>query len=163
MNGYMPGLFERLLQPEWSAMAPGAVGTRPMAALKDSVARDLEALLNTRAVMRNDLLPHYSQCARSVITYGLTDFAGLSLSSATDRDYVCLCIETAILRHEPRLHGAKATLEVAHGAINRLNFAITATLVLKSGEEDVSFDAVLQPSSLHYSISQGRKPGDGSA
>ena len=43
------------------------------------------------------------------------------------------------------------------GAINCLNFAISALLIIDPIREAVSFDAVLQPSSLHYSISKARR------
>jgi len=158
MNGYTPGLFDRLMAQVPPERTGVTIARLSIEAMTDSVARDLEALLNTRALMRDDLEPRYPHCARSIITYGLNDFAGLSLSSTTDRTHICRCIEAAIERHEPRLRRAKAALEVEQGSINRLNFAITALLVLQSAAEPVNFDAVLQPSSLHYSISKARRP-----
>lgn len=124
--------------------------------LKDAVARDLEALLNTRLAVDEELLLRYPECARSVITYGLADFAGRSLSSPSDRDVICACLCRAIARHEPRLQNVSATLMVTDEAINSINFSISATLAAGSGET-VSFDASLQPSSLHYTISKARR------
>jgi type VI secretion system protein ImpF len=51
----------------------------------------------------------------------------------------------------------QASLELRADAVNRLNFAITALLVVHSAHEPVNFDAVLQPSSLHYTISKARR------
>jgi type VI secretion system protein ImpF len=45
--------------------------------------------------------------------------------------------------------------------VNRLNFSITALLVASSSQEPVNFDAVLQRSTLQYSINKGRAPGVG--
>jgi type VI secretion system protein ImpF len=40
------------------------------------------------------------------------------------------------------------------GAVNRLDFSITGVLVGSASEEPVNFDAILQPSTLSYSISK---------
>ncbi len=157
MKGFTPGLFDRLLDYPVSGASSATVSIMSVEDLKDSVARDLEALLNTRTVIPEGLLKRYPECGRSIITYGLNDFAGRSLSSPDDRAYICMCLEKAIARHEPRLRNVKASLEVREDSINRLNFAITALMVVSSSQEPVNFDAVLQPSSLHYTISKARR------
>ena len=163
MNDFTPGLFDRLLDMPVSGATSATLSRMSVEDLKDSVARDLEALLNTRTVIPEDLLKRYPECSRSIITYGLNDFAGRSLSSTDDRAYICQCLETAIARHEPRLRNVKASLEVREDAINRLNFAITALMVVSSSQEPVNFDAVLQPSSLHYTISKARRAASAGA
>jgi type VI secretion system protein ImpF len=125
--------------------------------LKDAVARDLESLLNTRTVIDAQCLAAYGQCAGSVLTYGLSDFAGLSLSSPTDRTHILACLQKAIEQHEPRLKNVRASLDVRDDAINSINFSIQATLSAGTAFETVSFDANLQPSSLHYTISKVRR------
>jgi type VI secretion system protein ImpF len=120
--------------------------------LKDAVARDLEALLNTRSLIAGDALEAFPECGKSMVTYGLNDFADRSLSSPSDRADICASIEKAIARHEPRLRAVQATLEVREQTINRLNFSIMALLAGSVSEEPVNFDAVLQPSTLQYSI-----------
>jgi type VI secretion system protein ImpF len=157
IKGYTPGLFDRLMDMPHHGAATGTVTRLNIEDLKDAVARDLEALLNTRTVIPEQLLKQFPECGRSIITYGLNDFAGLSLSSTDDRAYICQCLEKAIARHEPRLRNVRASLEVQEDAINCLNFAITAVLIVSSSHEAVNFDAVLQPSSLHYSISKARR------
>jgi type VI secretion system protein ImpF len=115
-------------------------------------------MLNTRAVFSEELLQGYPECGRSIISYGLNDFAGLSLSSGVDRAFICRALENAISRHEPRLRNVRASLELdAQNSINKLNFAITALLVVSESKEPVSFDAILQPSTLQYSISNSRR------
>jgi type VI secretion system protein ImpF len=157
MQGFTPGLFDRLMDTPAHGASSGTVARLSIEDLKDSVARDLEALLNTRTVIAETLLKKFPECGRSILSYGLNDFAGLSLSSADDRGYICACLEKTIARHEPRLRNVRASLEVQEGSINRLNFAITALLVVHSAQEAVNFDAVLQPSSLHYTISKARR------
>jgi type VI secretion system protein ImpF len=66
MKGFTPGLFDRLLGIPARHAAGGATVSRISADdLKDAVARDLEALLNTRAVIDEELLKDYPECSRS--------------------------------------------------------------------------------------------------
>jgi len=131
MKGFTPGLIDRLLG------TPTRVGNTQRALIeemKDMVARDLEALLNTRSVLPDELLEPYPECAASIVSYGLIDFADLSLSSPTDRAHICACIESVIARHEPRLKHVKAALELREDTVNRLNFSITALLVISTAQ-----------------------------
>jgi type VI secretion system protein ImpF len=157
MRGFIPGLFDRLMSASDQSLSGDLVFLHSLEELKDAVARDLEALLNTRTVMQDNLWKSYPECQKSIITYGLNDFSGLSLASTDDRAYICCCLEQAITRHEPRLKNVEAFLEVQEGAVNRLNFAVSALLIVHPCAEPVSFDAVLQPSTLHYSISKTRR------
>ena len=161
MKGYTPGLFDRLLgMPN---RAPGAGPARQAAQrltieeLKDTVARDLEALLNMRSSIQEGALKAFPECSRSMVTYGLGDFADRCLSSPTDRAQICASIEDTISCHEPRLRNVRASLEVQGDSVNRLNFSITAVLVASVSQEPVNFDAVLTPSTLQYSISKAGK------
>ncbi len=156
MKGYALGLFDKLMAGS-SGASSNVVASLTLEEMKDVVAKDLESLLNTRTVMSEMLLSRYPECSKSIINYGLNDFAGLSLSSANDRNYICRSLEQAIARHEPRLRNVSASLELEDGSTNRLNFAIAALLVLKMEQEPVNFDAVLQPSSLQYTITKARR------
>ena len=165
MKGFTPGLFDRLLGAPTRAAggAVGAVSRMSVEDMKDAVARDLEALLNTRMVLPDGLLEGYPECSNSIVSYGMNDFADLSLSSPSDRAYICSCIESTIACHEPRLRNVKAALEMRVGAVNRLDFSITALLVLSTAQESVNFDAVLQPSTLSYSINKAGRPAPAGA
>lgn len=151
MNGFTPSLMDRLTGEHGRSMS--------LEQYKDSVARDLEDLLNTRCALPEELLSAYPECTRSIANYGLTDFAGMCLSSADDRARICAALKAAIERHEPRLRNVQARLERQAGDINRVSFAIYGTLCGLSCNETVSFDAVLQPSSLHYSINRSARGG----
>ena len=157
MKGFPQTLFDKLLGEYSSKTVNGAITRLSIQQVKDSVASDLEALLNTRAVISENTLQSYPQCNRSIISYGLSDFAGLSLASIDDRAFVCRGLEKTIARHEPRLRNVRATLEVDHNSINKLYFGITALLVVHESKEPVSFDAMLQPSTLQYTISSSRR------
>ncbi|MHA4866912.1 type VI secretion system baseplate subunit TssE [Duganella sp. PWIR1] len=151
MNGFTPGLLDRLLGQAAPRMS--------LEQFKDGVASDLEDLLNTRCALPEEMMRAYPECARSIANYGLLDFAGMCLSSGEDRARICAALKAAIERHEPRLRNVQARLEHEPGSINRVRFAIYGTLAGLTYTEAVSFDAVLQPSSLHYSINRSARGG----
>lgn len=144
MNGFAPSLMDRLMGNRGHAAS--------IAQMKDAVARDLEDLLNTRAAVLEAGLGAYPECAGSIVNYGLVDFAGLCLSSSEDRARICASLKAAIERHEPRLRRVQARIELRTGAVNRVDFIISGVLAVFPAFEPVNFDAVLQPSTLHYSI-----------
>ena len=155
MKGFRPGLLDRLM----AAPRDGAPGTPVgIEQLKDSVARDLEALLNTRIAVKAAQLEGFPEARNSILHYGLVDFAGFCLTSSMDRAAVCASIEEAIAAHEPRLQDVRAVLEPDAGGVNRLQFAIHARLAVDGLAEPVNFNAVLQPSSLHYEINRTARP-----
>ena len=159
-HGYVPGLLDRLMDAPVRGASSTSMSRMSIEDIKDSVARDLEALLNTRSALPDGLFKGFPEAWRSLASYGLQDFAGRSLMSYDDRVYVCACLEDAVNRHEPRLRNVRATLELRGGTtVNCLNFSITAMLVLNTAQEPVNFDAVLQPSSQHYTISKAGRPG----
>jgi type VI secretion system protein ImpF len=163
MQGFAPGLLDKILIGRNHKQSNAAILRLTMEELKDTVARDLEALLNTRKVISEEFLKPYPECSKSIITYGLNDFAGLSLASADDRQLICRSLEQTIGKHEPRLRNVKAVLEVQESSVNKLYFAISAILVVHPAHEPVSFDAVLQPSSLQYTISKAARRTSGIA
>jgi type VI secretion system protein ImpF len=154
MNGYQGGLFDRLLGDRCRSarLSPEQ--------LKDAVARDLEDLLNTRMALSEEVLARWPACAASVISYGLLDIAGMCLSSVDDRDRICRSLRTTIERHEPRLSNVQARVEYRTGSVNRIHFVIAGVLRAGAIHEPINFDAVLQPSTLHYAI---RRNARGSA
>lgn len=149
MDGCRPGLLDRLL-----ASQPRG-GFLSQEQLKESVAHDLEVLLNTRTALPPRLLQDYPECARSILNFGLADFAGLSHSSSEDRARICASVRQAVERHEPRLSGVQVALAPSAGTVNRIDIVISGVLAASGAREAVSFSAALQPSSLHYSIKRG--------
>jgi len=159
MRGFELTLFDKLFDD--SPMAP--VRRRlSVDELKDCVARDLEDLLNARTAIDETLAEHFPEAMHSLLTFGLNDFAGMSLSSVHDRARICTSLERAIARHEPRLKNVQVVLELNRRSVNALYFSIRALLVVKPAQEPVSFDAMLQPTTLQYSVSKHR-PRSGSA
>jgi type VI secretion system protein ImpF len=155
MKGFEPSLFDKLFGDEPHASVSHALRRLSVDELKETIARDLEALLNTRLGMTEESLKGFPECQKSVLTFGLSDFSGLSLASHYDREFICRSIEQAIARHEPRLRHVNVALQIDSRATAVLYFGITAVLQVGEAKEAVNFDAMLQPSTLQYSVSKG--------
>ncbi|KAA3653753.1 MAG: type VI secretion system baseplate subunit TssE [Proteobacteria bacterium] len=156
MKGFEPSLFDKLFDN-----APIEASRRRLSIdeVKDSVARDLEALLNTRTLIDDTLAQRFPRAVQSIASFGLNDFSGMSLASVSDRRDICASIKRAIACHEPRLKDIQVDLELDRRSINALFFSIRAVLVVRPAHEPVSFDAMLQPTTLQYSIARQRMRG----
>ncbi|SMC22862.1 type VI secretion system protein ImpF [Andreprevotia lacus DSM 23236] len=119
--------------------------------LKQSVARDLEGLLNTRADSVSDLAA-YPELSRSVVAYGLPDFSALSAASETDRARIRAEISSVIARFESRLIQVQVHLVPRDGELNQFSFHIEALLRVDPVPEPVVFDAVLEVATQLYKI-----------
>ena len=155
---YAPTLFDRLAD-----LAPREPAERyPLRMisaeeLKESVARDLEALLNARCAYGNDVFDGFPHARQSMCSYGMNDFVGLSLANPADRNFICRSLERTIAIHEKRLKQVMVALEVDNKTVNRLKFTINALLVVHPSTEPVHFDALLQPSTLQYSVNKSKR------
>jgi type VI secretion system protein ImpF len=152
MDPFAPGLLDRLMDETGQGAA--SVARHTVEQLKDLVARDIEALLNTRVATPARALDQYPHVRASVLNFGLADFAAMCLTSSEDRAAICASIKAAIEAHEPRLTEVSASLEPEAGGVNRLHFVIHGRLRVGADAEPVNFNAVLQPSSLRYSIAR---------
>lgn len=156
MTEFEPGLLDKLFDDDRRGPASPVLRNFSLEEMKNVVARDLEALLNTRMVFTDELLESFPECKRSVMTYGLNDFSGLSLASFYDRSFICRSLEHAIARHESRLRNVVVKLEVdGQSSTSVLYFNISALLTLPALNEPVNFDALLQPTTLRYSVTRG--------
>ena len=147
---YAPGLFDRLIDDQPTGRASAATWT--VEHLKEAIARDLEALLNTRVAMPEHLFADYPEASKSVLTYGLIDFAGMCMTSDIDRKRICAAVLLTIQRHESRLHSVTTALRMRGRQINRFDFVISGKLKAQAASDLVQFDAVLEPSTQQYSI-----------
>jgi type VI secretion system protein ImpF len=156
MQSFTPGLFDRLDADDDPLRCQFRTPARKRDEWKESITRDLEALLNTRSALLPDALAAYPEVSGSVVNYGLIDFAGMCMTSDTDQQRICTAVRLAIERHEPRLHKVTATLQPRKGAINRVDFVITAQLKNAPVADPMRFNAVFQPSLQRYSIQSVR-------
>lgn len=158
MKGYEPNLLEKLLDEDSrNRTAAGALKSISIEQYKESVARDLEGLLNSRAAFSEEDLEAFPNCRKSLMTYGLSDFSGKSLANAYDRAAICRSLEQAVARHESRLLNVRVSLQTNARSASTLHFTIHALLNLQPAREPISFDAMLQTNTQHYSVSRLRR------
>ncbi len=113
--------------------------------LRDSIARDLEWLLNTKFTEFLDL-DQFPEAKASILTYGVPDFSTYSWQSTSDAAGIARILEETIRRFEPRLVPRSIKVEVGPNpgvADFSLGFRISAVLHVDPIREAVSFDTTL--------------------
>lgn len=147
-------LFDRLLDAGGD-VPEGLMQTYTVDQLRDAVARDLERLLNTRCALRSDAVDVGALTKRSVLCFGVPDFADRVMASSEDQRFIARSLAEAIEAHEPRLQQVQVSFQSGDG-VGVLNFVIRATLVVRPMREGVSFDAVLLPAASRYRVAASR-------
>src|SRR5690606_20583368 len=146
--GFRTTLFDRLL-PETEKNYQGI----SLQQLRESVASDLEDLLNSRMAKLNDLIDDFPLAKQSILQFGIIDFVGLSTANPTDRDKICQSIEQSIAAHETRLRQIKVEMLLDGHNMGALCLSIQAYLNIYPLFEPVIFDALLKPITQQYVIS----------
>jgi len=110
-----------------------------MVALRNSVRRDLEALLNARRRWRS-WPAHMTQLATSPIGYGIPDFASGAFSDAQRREELRQEIEATIRRFEPRFLSVRVHLIDMRDRLEAtLRLRIEAVMHAEPAPEAVTF------------------------
>lgn len=120
--------------------------------LKDAVARDLEAMLNTHREAILKMTDGYDEANRSLVTYGVPDFSTLDVRNPHDRNLVCSILKELINDFEPRLKNVDVILAQPKEHAQNLRFRLDALLEVYPARERVVFDAVLQLTTKTYAI-----------
>jgi type VI secretion system protein ImpF len=139
-------LLDRLIDDAPDEMRDPAVSAADsMAALRNSVRRDLEALLNARRCWRS-WPAHMTQLASSPIGFGIPDFASGAFSDARRREELRLEIEATIRRFEPRFLSVRVHLIDAQDRLETtLRLRIEAVMHAEPAPESVTFDTLVDP------------------
>ncbi|WP_034171456.1 type VI secretion system baseplate subunit TssE [Acinetobacter sp. YZS-X1-1] len=146
--GFRSTLFERLLPVDDQYNGQGL----SIQELRQSLAHDLEDLLNNRMTRLNQTEEHYPGIKNSILQFGIIDFVGLSTANPTDRDKICRSIEQSISAHEPRLKQVKVEMLINENNMSSLYLSISAYLNISPLYEVVMFDALLKPTTQQYVI-----------
>ena len=146
--GFRTTLFDRLL-PETDQNDRGI----SLQELRESVASDLEDLLNSRMAKLDHLIDQFPLAKQSILQFGIIDFVGLSTANPSDRDKICQSIEQSITAHEPRLKQIKVEMLLDGQNMGALYLSIQAYLNIHPLFEPVIFDPVLKPTTQQYVIS----------
>lgn len=145
--GFRSTLFDRLI-PEYEDQIKGL----SMQELRESVAHDLEDLLNSR-VAKFDQIDEFPTVKGSIAQFGIIDFVGLSTANPMDRDKICQSIQQSIAAHEPRLRQIQVEMLLDSDNMGALCLSIQAYLNIHPLYEPVVFDALLKPTTQQYVIS----------
>ena len=146
--GFRTTLFDRLL-PSDAQQTQGL----SLQELRESVASDLEDLLNSRVAKLDQLIDDFPLAKKSILQFGIIDFVGLSTANPTDRDKICQSIEQSIAAHEPRLKQIRVEMLMDGHNMGALCLSIQAYLNIHPLYEPVVFDALLKPTTQQYVIS----------
>jgi type VI secretion system protein ImpF len=153
--GTTPSLLERLLDTEpASPHDPPGLGWHGVDQVRTAVQRDLEHLLNTRNA-HHDISPDFAEAGQSVLTYGVTDFSALNVTSSSDQARLRLLVEQTIRTFEPRLAGVSVTVLPAARSERALRLRIDARLLVEPTPEPVIFDVVMPLATSKYEVSEG--------
>ena len=136
-------LLDRLLTAP-SDETEGLTLTYSLEQLRESVARDVEALLNSRSAIDFEQLADMPQARRSVYCFGIRDFVGRVLRNGQEQRHIAASLSHAIGAFEPRLRDVRVEFYQRPGTMNSLSFIIRAMLLAHPSAEPVAFDAVLQ-------------------
>lgn len=151
MTTYAPSLLDKLILGN---SRTGSALRLSAEQVKDSVARDIEMLLNTHPPYADEELLAFPEARNSLLTLGLIDISSMSLASDRDRQRISEAIGAALARHDQRLSEVEVGVRRPGGPGGSMVFTIRARLTLEPGTEDVSFDAILQPASQRYEVSR---------
>lgn len=122
-------------------------------AVKQSVIRDMENLLNTR----RKIFPvpeEFREVNNSFFVYGLPDFSSLNPRSPQVKQMLRRDIEQTIARFEPRLKNIKVQLEMSDKMEQKIRFRITGILHMEPLLEPVTFDTYFDINKGNYTIAR---------
>lgn len=149
-------LLDRLIddRPDQPADPPPSAA-QAIAALRASVQRDLEALLNTRRRWRS-WPAHLTELAQSAVGYGLPDFTAGALNDPRERERLRAEIEAAIRRFEPRLQALQVLAVDGNDALeSRLRLRIEALLHAEPADEPVTFETMVDATTAEVVVREG--------
>ena len=147
-------LLDRLIDadPAESADRPFSSGAA-MTALRASVCNDLEELLNTRRRWRS-WDPHYTELDRSLVGFGLPDFAAGAFNDPRRREQLRQLVEASIRRFEPRIASLNVTvIETTDQLSPTLRLRIEALLRAEPSPEPITFDTLVDLDTKNVTIS----------
>jgi type VI secretion system protein ImpF len=124
---------------------PPISAAESLANLRNSVRRDLEALLNSRRRWRS-WPGHLTELATSPIGYGVPDFAAGAFNDPRQREELRIEVEETIRRFEPRFISISVKLVNADAMLeSTMHLRIDAVLHAEPAPEPIAFDTRVDP------------------
>src|SRR5262245_12644358 len=150
-QGLMPSILDRLIDPTADGTAwRRGYGIEQVVA---AVHRDLEDLLNTRAVLA-ELPEECVELRRSIAAYGLSDLSSVEAITPDQRAQIGRLLEGIVALYEPRLKDIRATLLDPGQDVKRMvKFHLEARLSVEPAPE-VAFDTILELTTGHSTVTR---------
>jgi type VI secretion system protein ImpF len=149
----IPSILDRLLDDDPEAEQESPYNRfQSFLQLKERIARDLEAMLNSRRQALEEIPAEFTEVSRSLLTYGLPDILSLNILNEHERYRLRRTLEQAIMTFEPRLERVRVTLAPAQPYERRLHFRVEALLLVQPVPEAVVFDTTLQLNTQKYEV-----------
>jgi type VI secretion system protein ImpF len=124
---------------------PPMSASESMVALRQSVRRDLESLLNARRCWKS-WPASLTELRVSPVGYGIPDFTSGAFNDTGRREELRLDIEEAILAFEPRFLSVRvALIESTERLEATLRLRIDAVLHAEPMPEPITFDTIIDP------------------
>jgi type VI secretion system protein ImpF len=149
-------LLDRLIDAEPDKQRdPPLSPAESVAALRHSLRRDLEALLNARRRWRS--WPEgYSELGISPVGYGIADFSAGAFNDPRRREWLRSDVEQTIRRFEPRLARLRVTLIEPKDRLEaRLRLRIEALLRVEPAPEPIAFDTLIDAATAEVMVKHG--------
>lgn len=149
----LASVLDRLLDedPDAPADPPLSRGMH-LARLRESLRRDIEALLNAHQYclgVPRDL----TELPASLLDYGLPHYLGMSAASDAAREAFRAEVESILKRFEPRFKKVEVKLlENAEAAERTLRFRIDALVHADPAPEPVSYNSRLDPTQQRFTV-----------
>ncbi|GAA5217845.1 type VI secretion system baseplate subunit TssE [Corallincola platygyrae] len=147
-----PSIIDRLVLDQDSSTNGGQVQIANVSLYRDSIRRDLENLLNARQTWIQ--IPEaYEELKKSVLSYGLPDFATLRTDSEDGQSQVCSYIEQLIRTFDLRFtHVSVYSLSDPNSIERTFKIRINAVVQAEPLPEEITFDSELEPVRLGISV-----------
>ena len=131
---------------------PPQSASESMVALRQSVRRDLESLLNARRTWKS-WPASLKELAVSPIGYGIPDFTSGAFNDGSRREELRLEIEEAVQAFEPRFLSVRvALIESTDRLEATLRLRIDAVLHAEPMPEPITFDTIIDPTTDHIVV-----------
>jgi type VI secretion system protein ImpF len=144
---FSQSLMDRLSErQEWPNTQAGSLRV-----LKESIRRDLEAVLNTRRCMTGEL-NGYELAAASVLNYGLEDLSSFQTNPDGHLMQMQRAVQQCLAEYEPRLVNVSVSVQDGDLLKREIRLHIEAQLPLYPSVEIVSFDTVFDVTTERYSV-----------
>jgi type VI secretion system protein ImpF len=115
---------------------------------REGIKRDVEWLLNSRRPLVT-AVDKYELASVSVFNFGLPDLTALR---GHDSNAVLMAILQALRTYEPRISEPRVVVVRSDTLARSMRFHVDGVLAFEEGEEEISFDTVMEMISGEYEV-----------